>query len=279
MRHRARLRECRERVLVGKLSGAVGTGAALGEDAFEIERLVMEELGLGTEEAATQIVQRDRQIELLCHLANISVTSEKIANEIRTLQRPEIGELLEPFDTGKQVGSSTMSHKRNPITCENVTGLSRVLRSQLNAAFEGGVQWNERDLSNSSAERFILPHIFILCDEVLTKIAWVVRGMIVDKEAMARNIERAGPVIMAESVIMALVERGMGRQDAHEATRKAAMKHYQGMPYIDALLSDPDISALMGRDDLVLRLDPTRYTGTAGERVDRTVDKARSPQR
>jgi len=276
-RHRARLGEMLPRVLVGKLSGAVGTGAALGKDAAEVERLVMEELGLGAEEGATQIVQRDRQIEMLCLLANISVTAEKVATEIRTLQRPEIGELSEPFDVSRQVGSSTMSHKRNPITCENITGLSRVLRSLLTAAFEGAIQWNERDLSNSSAERFILPHMLILADEVLDKLTGVIDGLVVDEEAIARNLERAGDVIMAESVIMALVGKGMGRQEAHEATRKAAMKHYQGKGYLEALLEDGSIASVLGREELMKALDPATYTGTAGLRVDSIIGMVRSP--
>ncbi len=276
-RHRQRLKDCRGRLLVGKMSGAVGTGAALGKDALMVERLVMEDLGLGAEEAATQIVQRDRQIEFLTILANISVTIEKIATEIRTLQRPEIGELSEPFDEAKQVGSSTMSHKRNPITCENVTGLCRVLRSLLTAAFEGGVQWNERDLSNSSAERFILPHMTILSDEVMTKMALVISGLVVNESAIASNLQKAGQVIMAESVIMALVGKGMGRQEAHEATRLAAMRHYHGGSYIDALLGDKSIRDLLGRKELDAALDPSRYTGDAGRRVDLIVNAVRSP--
>ncbi|MDG6226137.1 MAG: adenylosuccinate lyase [Candidatus Thermoplasmatota archaeon] len=276
-RHIMRIEECRKRVLVGKVSGAVGTGAALGEESFEVERLVMEDLGLLAEEGATQIVQRDRQIEILCHLANLSVTVEKMSTEIRTLQRPEIGELMESFDSERQVGSSTMSHKRNPITCENVTGLARVLRSFLTASFEGGVQWNERDLSNSSAERFILPHMLVLADEILVKITSVMENLVIDREAIERNLNNAGSVIMAESVIMALVSKGMGRQEAHEITRQAAMEHYRGMAYKDALLKDGRVMSLLRPEELERSLTPSYYTGTARDRVDRIIASVRSP--
>jgi adenylosuccinate lyase len=277
-RHRQRLHQIRPRLLAGKMSGAVGTGAALGDRALEIEEWVMRELGLEVEEAATQIVQRDRMIELLSALCNISVTIEKISTEIRTLQRPEIGELQESFDSKKQVGSSTMSHKRNPIVCENITGLSRTLRGFLIPEFENGIQWNERDLSNSSSERFILPHMMILSDDIIHKMEGVIRNLVIDEERIAENLKKAGAVIMAESVIMALCEKGMGRQEAHEATRKAAMEHYGGKPYLEALLDQEGISSLLSREELEARLDPANYTGVAGKRVDDIIRRARSPQ-
>ncbi|MBN1539246.1 MAG: adenylosuccinate lyase, partial [Candidatus Thermoplasmatota archaeon] len=244
---------------------------------FEIESMVMEELGLGVEEASTQIVQRDRLNELLGHLANLSVSVEKVATEIRTLQRPEIGELSEPFDAEKQVGSSTMSHKRNPIVCENITGLARTLRGFLVPAYENGVQWNERDLSNSSSERFIIPHMMVLSDEVIVKLTWVLEGLVVNEERMTENLKRAGEVIMAESVIMRLVRKGMGRQEAHESTRKAAMKHYQGTPYRVALMEDNMVRSILSPGELEEALDPENYIGGAVERVDRVISMVRSP--
>jgi adenylosuccinate lyase len=277
-RHRQRLRESRERCLVGKMSGAVGSGAALGDKAFRIEELVMKDLGLGREEAATQIVQRDRLNEFLGHLANLSVTVEKVATEIRTLQRPEIGELQEPFDASKQVGSSTMSHKRNPIICENITGLSRTLRGFLLPSYENGVQWNERDLSNSSSERFIIPHMMVLADEILVKLSQVMDGLIVNEERIKENLKKAGDVIMAESVIMVLVSKGMGRQEAHEATRQAAMRHYEGTPYKMALFEDKNVSDLLTIKELEKALDPSNYTGVSSERVDNVIEIVRSPK-
>jgi len=270
-RHRNRLKESRKRLLVGKMSGAVGTGAALGDKAFEIEEIVMKELGLGKEEAATQIVQRDRLNEMLGHLANLSVTVEKIATEIRTLQRPEIGELQEPFDSKKQVGSSTMSHKRNPIVCENITGLARTLRGFLTPSFDNGVQWNERDLSNSSSERFIIPHMMVLADEIIQKLTQVMDGLIVNEDRIHENIKKAGDVIMAESVIMQLVAKGMGRQEAHEATRQAAMKHYKGTPYKMALFEDPSVSEKITIKELEDALDPGNYIGVSVERVKNVI--------
>jgi len=270
-RHRNRLKESRKRLLVGKMSGAVGTGAALGDKAFEIEEIVMKELGLGKEEAATQIVQRDRLNEMLGHLANLSVTVEKIATEIRTLQRPEIGELQEPFDSKKQVGSSTMSHKRNPIVCENITGLARTLRGFLTPSFDNGVQWNERDLGNSTSERFIIPHMMVLADEIIQKLTQVMDGLIVNEDRIHENIKKAGDVIMAESVIMQLVAKGMGRQEAHEATRQAAMKHYKGTPYKMALFEDPSVSEKITIKELEDALDPGNYIGVSVERVKNVI--------
>jgi len=278
-RHRERLSLCRGRVLVGKMSGAVGTGAALGDKAFAVESMVMEDLGLGAEEAATQIVQRDRMLELLSHICNLSVTLEKMATEVRTLQRPEIGELAEPFDSKEQVGSSTMSHKRNPIMCENITGLARTLRGFLIPAFEGAVQWNERDLSNSSAERFIIPHMMVLADEAVFRMTEVMKGLKVDPERIAQNLKAAGDVIMAESVIMALCGKGMGRQEAHELTRAAAMEHYSGADYRKALLKSSKVKELLTIKELDSALDPRNYTGTAGERVDRVLKRSMSPER
>ncbi len=275
-RHRDRLNESRVRLLVGKMSGAVGTGAALGEKAFKIEEIVMKDLGLGKEEAATQIVQRDRMTEMLGHLANLSVTVEKIASEIRTLQRSEIGELQEPFDSKKQVGSSTMSHKRNPIVCENITGLARTLRGFLIPSFENGVQWNERDLSNSSSERFIIPHMMVLADEIIIKLSEVLEGLIVNEEKIKENIKKAGDVIMAESIIMALVSKGMGRQEAHEITRQAAMEHYKGKPYKMALFDDTRVTDKLSIKDLEQALDPANYIGVSVERVQNVIDMVKS---
>jgi len=274
-RHLERIRGCRSRVEVGKMSGAVGSGAALGPLAFEIEGLVMDDLGLGREEGPTQIVQRDRMFEMFCHIANITITVEKIATEIRTLQRPEIGELSEPFDEGKQVGSSTMSHKRNPILCENITGLARTTRGFLLPAMQNGVQWNERDLSNSSSERFIIPHMFMLLDECLSKLNWVLSGMVVDRDRIGENLGRAGGLVMAESVMMALVAKGMGRQEAHEVTRKAAMLAYKGTGYYDALISMPEVDSLLNERELRASLDPSNYVGISRERVDRILESHR----
>ena len=170
-----------------------------------------------------------------------------------------------------------MSHKRNPITCENITGLARTARSFIIPAFENGVQWNERDLSNSSSERFIIPHTFILIDDILTKLDGVLSGLVVNRERIRENVSKAGDVIMAESVIMELVRKGMGRQDAHEATRKAAMDYYTGTPYADALMKLPEISERITREEVEEALRPENYTGVSGERVDRVIEMVKGP--
>jgi adenylosuccinate lyase len=169
------------------------------------------------------------------------------------------------------------SHKRNPITCENITGLARTLRGFLIPEFENGVQWNERDLSNSSSERFVIPHMMIIADDIVFKMAGVVRNLVVNEDRIRENLKRAGDVIMAESVIMALCRKGMGRQEAHEATRRAAMAHYAGKPYFEALLDEEDVRMLLTESELRESLNPASYTGVAGDRIDRILERAGSP--
>ena len=161
-------RQCSERVFVGKMSGAVGTQASLGENAERIQELVMKRLGIRAAEISTQIVQRDRYAELICDLAMVASSLDNFATEIRELARPEIGEVFESFEAEKQVGSSTMPHKRNPETCERVCGLARIVRSLTVPALEDVTTWHERDLTQSSAERFLLPEACILTDYILT---------------------------------------------------------------------------------------------------------------
>ena len=183
-RHLERLDECKKRVLVGKVSGAVGTQAGLGEHAEQIQELVMKRLGLQAAEISTQIVQRDRYAELVCIYAMVASSLENFATEIRELQRPEIGELFESFEAKKQVGSSTMPHKQNPETCERVCGLARIVRSLSTPALEDMVTWHERDLTQSSAERFILPESNIVLDYILNLTCNIVANLRVDSERM-----------------------------------------------------------------------------------------------
>lgn len=271
-RHIERLQQAQPRVCVGKLAGAVGTGAALGKDALLVQELLMKELGLGTEEAATQLVGRDRYAELVMICANIAASIERYGTEIRNLQRSEIGEVAEAFNAKKQVGSSTMAHKRNPITSENVCGLARIVRGFVTPTLENITSWHERDLTNSSAERFILPHVCVLTDDIVMKMDKVVRGLEVFPAKMRANIDSAGGLIMAESVMIALTGKGMSRQEAHEATRKAAMLSVdKGVPYKDALLRDPKIKKLLSPKELARVLDPLSYIGSAEEIVERAL--------
>ncbi|UCE46126.1 MAG: adenylosuccinate lyase [Methanobacteriota archaeon] len=271
-RHEERLRECKQRVLVGKMSGAVGTGAGFGDKAIEIEEEVMKQLELGVEEGPTQIVARDRYVELMAVIANIATSVEKFATEIRNLQRGEIGEVSELFDDAVQVGSSTMAHKRNPVTAENVCGLARIVRGFMTPAMESAVLWHERDLTNSSAERVFITHSFILADDILAKTEKMFRSLVINKERMLANLERAGSVIMAESVMMALVAKGMARQEAHELTRKCSMDVYKKCEdFKSYLMQEESVTSLLSEEELDASLNPRSYLGSSGRTVDRIV--------
>ncbi len=268
-RHQQRLGECAPRVLVGKMSGAVGTGAGFGPKALEIQKSVMSELKLGVEEGPTQIVARDRYVELFTLLANISCSIEKLATEVRNLQRSEIAEVAEPFDENVQVGSSTMAQKRNPVTAENVCGLARIVRGFAYPVFESSILWHERDLTNSSAERFFVPHSLILVDDMLAKLDALFAGLEVRPEQMKKNLAKAGSAIMAEAVLLELVAKGTGRQDAHELVRKCSMEAARsGEDFKTVLMMDKDVSSKLSEKDLDRVLDPKAYLGSARETVD-----------
>jgi len=273
-RHIERINDCKKRLLVGKISGAVGTGAALGKHAKEIQEIVMKELGLKAEEASTQIVGRDRYAELAGVLANIATSMEKFATEIRNLQRSEIGEVAEAFDVKKQVGSSTMPHKMNPITCEQICGLARVVRSLSQVAYENAIQWHERDLCNSSSERFWIPHCFILTDWIIFQMNKVFSNLRVFPERMKENIERSKGIPMAESVMMLLVKKGLARDKAHELVRRCAIKaQVENISLPDVLKKEKEINKLVSEDELKRSLDPESYIGRAEEIVDEVVKK------
>lgn len=268
-RHIQRLRECAPRILVGKMSGAVGTGAGFGPKAADIQKAVMEQLGLGVEEGPTQIVARDRYVELMSVLGNIACSVEKWATEVRNLQRGELGEVSEFFDEAVQVGSSTMAHKRNPVTAENVCGLARIVRGFMSPAYESAILWHERDLTNSSAERFFVPHSFILVDDTLSKMDKLFADLVVNKQVMERNLARAGSVIMAESVLLALVGKGVGRQDAHELIRKCSMDAQRACEdFKNFLMASKEVTAHLSEKEIDAALDPRAYLGSTGETVD-----------
>ncbi|HIH28639.1 MAG TPA: adenylosuccinate lyase [Thermoplasmata archaeon] len=273
-RHLERLHECKSRLLVGKMSGAVGSGAAMGKHALKIQELVMTDLKLGTEEAATQIVGRDRYIELLSVLANIASSMEKFAAEIRNLQRSELGEVSEAFEAKKQVGSSTMPQKRNPILCEQVCGIARVIRSFIIPAFENAIQWHERDLCNSSAERFILPHSLIMTDWIVFQMNKVFRNLQVNPERMRQNLENSKGLPMAEAVMTKLVEKGMGRGDAHELVRTCSLKAVSDdKQLLSVLLENPKVVKLLKKKELDEVMNPRNYLGVSDKIVDQVVKK------
>ncbi len=273
-RHIQRLAQCRERLLVGKMSGAVGTMAGLGPHASKIQELVMQRLGLRAADISSQIVQRDVHAEFICLLAIMASTLEKIATEIRELQRPEIGELAEPFDKTKQVGSSTMPHKRNPELCERVCGLARIVRSLVVPALEDVPTWHERDLTQTSAERFIIPEACILVDYMLHLTTNILNGLYVDEDRMAKNIDVTQGRAMSEAVMIALVKKGMSRQEAHEHLRLLSMKsEAEKRSFRKILQEDKTVSAKLREKEIDKALDPHGYLGTAIKQVDLMVKK------
>jgi adenylosuccinate lyase len=263
-RHLQRLEECKKRVLAGKISGAVGTQAGLGEHADQIQELVMKRLGLHAAEISTQIVQRDRYAELICIYGVVASSLENFATEIRELQRPEIGELFESFEAKKQVGSSTMPHKQNPETCERVCGLARIIRSLSTPALEDMVTWHERDLTQSSAERFILPESNILLDYILNLMCNIVANLRVDSERMLQNLSLTEGRAMSEAVMMALTRKGVNRQDAHELLRKLTIQSaVDKKDFKQVLLEDKFVSSKLTAKEIDAALDPKNYLGTA----------------
>ena len=269
-RHLQRLNECKKRVLAGKVSGAVGTQAGLGEHAEEIQALVMKRLQLSTAEISTQIVQRDRHAELICIYSMIASSLENFATEIRELQRPEIGELFESFETKKQVGSSTMPHKQNPEICERICGLARIVRSLNTPALEDMITWHERDLSQSSAERFILPESSILLDYILSLMCNIVANLRVDSKRMIQNLSLTEGRAMSESVMMALTQKEVNRQDAHELLRQLTIRSaVEKKPFKQVLIEDPFVSSKLTEEEINQALDPKNYLGTAVKQAEK----------
>jgi adenylosuccinate lyase len=265
-----RLNECKKRVLVGKISGAVGTQAGLGEHAEQIQELVMKRLGLRPAEISTQIVQRDRYAELVCVYSMVASSLENFATEIRELQRPEIGELSEAFETNKQVGSSTMPHKQNPETCERISGLARIVRSLTTPSLENMVTWHERDLTQSSAERFIFPESNILLDYMLSLMCDVVTNLRVDQQRMLQNLTLTQGRAMSEAVMMALAKKGVNRQEAHEMLRKLTIiSATEKKDFKQVLLQDKSISGKLSQAEIDEALNPKNYLGTAVKQAEK----------
>jgi len=275
-RHRDRLREGSARILVGKISGAVGTGAGFGPKALEIQGTVLGDLGLGIEEAATQVVGRDRYAEFVAILANVAASLEKFCTEVRNLQRTEIGEVAEAFEASKQVGSSTMAQKENPIASENVCSLSRIVRSLVTPALENVPLWHERDLTNSASERILIPHACVLIDEMLARTTEIFRDLRVFPDRMRANLEATKGQVMAESVMIALVGKGLGRQEAHELVRIAAQKARTKDAHLrDVLAADARVTKFLSKKELEAAMDPARYLGESVAIVEAVVKRVR----
>src|SRR5919204_4713680 len=242
-----RVRRARAIISVGKLSGAVGTFAHLPPS---VEADVCTRLGLEPAQVASQVIQRDRHAELLAALAITAASLETFALEIRGLQKTEIGEVEEPFGKG-QKGSSAMPHKRNPIGCEQICGLARILRANAHAAVENIALWHERDISHSSVERVILPDSFIALDHMLRRFTRIVGGMVVYPDRMKENLERSRGVVFSGTELLELARRGVAREQAYEWVQRNAMRSIdEQRSFKELLLADPDVRGVLTRTEI-----------------------------
>ncbi len=265
-RHEGRMREAAETMRVGKLSGAVGTFAHLSPD---VEEKVMRKLSLKPAPAASQVVQRDRHAHYISTLALIGATLEKIAVEVRHLQRTEVREAEEYFSPG-QKGSSSMPHKRNPITSEQIAGLARILRSNAVAAMENVALWHERDISHSSVERIIFPDSTILMDYLLEKTSNLIERLVVYPERMKENLELTQGLVYSGELLLALVAKGVTREDAYRWVQRNAMRVWdEGGTFRDKVLGDADISLSLSRSEVAHVFDSTRLLAN----VDRIFER------
>ena len=269
IRDRDRLRRARDQVAVGKLSGAVGTYSQLSP---EVESYVCDRLGLQVEDAATQVVPRDRHAEFLAAVAVTGASLERFAQEIRHLQRTEVREVEEPFARG-QKGSSAMPHKRNPVVCERICGLARLLRAYAATGFENVALWHERDISHSSVERVSLPDACILLDYMIDRMRWVLDGLVVYPDRMRANLELSGGVVNSQSVLTALLKKGsLQREEAYALVqRDATIAWNEGRPLKEVLKSDPDVARQLDPDEIEQCFESKRYLaniGTVFERLE-----------
>jgi len=267
-----RLQQIKVWDLVGKFGGAVGTYASHGTSGFELERLVMDELGLTPNLVSTQVVSRDRYAEMIWWTASVASTIAKIAKEMRDLQRTEIAEMFEPFEKD-QVGSSTMASKRNPHKSERLCGVYRIVASHVIPMLEdNALIEHERDLTNSSVERILLPENFILLDYMLTQLASIMKGSEINEENVKRNLDLTKGAIMSEDILVELVKLGMNRQDVHEILRQVAIRcREEGISYRQGVEEDERIKDKIAPDELDRIFDPRNYIGLALQIVDRVV--------
>ncbi len=271
-----RLLHAKENVCLGMMDGAVGTTAALGTQGWEVHKKVSEILGLKPAPITNQVLQRDNHVEFVATLANIATTLSKIALEVRNLQRTEIQELGEFFDPEKQVGSSTMPHKMNPITAERICGVARIVKSYVNAAMENNPLWHERDLTNSSCERIMFPEACILTDYILNLTIKLMNNLIFYDENIERNLNFTHGLIMAERLMAELTRAGMGKQTAYGVARKNAIKaNKEKLLLADLILEDPDASQFLTKEDVERIMDPHTYIGSAPIIVDEILESSK----
>jgi adenylosuccinate lyase len=272
-RDRGRLARALETMRVGKLAGAVGTYSVTEP---EVERLACERLGLVPEQAPTQVVPRDRHAELLSALALTAASLERFATEIRHLARTEVREVAEPF-AGGQKGSSAMPHKRNPVVAERICGLARVVRAAASVGLENVALWHERDISHSSAERVVVPDAFLALDYSLDRFTWLAVGLVVDADRMRANLDVSGALLFSQRVLLALVEAGLGRDDAYRLVQRSALRAQdEGRDFRELVESDPEVAARLDGERLEQAFDladALRYADTIVDRL-ATLDRA-----
>lgn len=268
-RNRKRLRAARESIAVGKLSGAVGTFAHL---APAVEEGVCRRLNLKPDPISTQVIQRDRHAEVLCAIALTGASLEKIATEIRHLQKTEVREVEEPFAKG-QKGSSAMPHKRNPVGCENMTGLARLLRGYAVPALENVALWHERDISHSSTERVILPDATTLLDYMLARLGGILEGLHVYPEAMEANLNKTRGLLYSQQCLLALTRAGLSREEAYALVQDAAMRCWAGEgDFLDLLCATPGVTDRVPREELAKLFDPRLFLTHVDEIFERVFE-------
>lgn len=269
-RHLDRLMEISPRLNVGKMSGAVGTMASFGDQGIEIQKRVMKILGLESVLIANQVIQRDRFAEVILFTCLVAGTIDKIAREMRILQRTEIAEMFEPFGKS-QVGSSTMPHKRNPHKAERLCSISRIIKSNSYIALENMTLEDERDLTNSASERVLFPENFILLDYMLSQIISIIPGEF-NENNIEKNLALTKGAILTEKIMIELVNKGIGRQDGHEIMRKTAIEAKQkDVSLKEILMKNPTINNIFNETEIDSMLDPKNYLGKAEEQVENLV--------
>jgi adenylosuccinate lyase len=263
-RSRTRVAAALEANRVGQLSGTVGTYAQVEPD---VERIACERIGLAPDPLSTQVIARDRHAELLCALALCATSLERFATEIRHLARTEVREVEEPFGKGMK-GSSAMPHKRNPKVAERICGLARVIRASALVGFENVPLWHERDISNSSAERVVVPDAFLALDYMLDRFVWVVDGLLVDAERMRRNLDASHGLVFSHRLLLALVESGVARDEAYRLVQRHAMQAWEEeTDFRELVEADPEINTRVDLDS-VFDLEATvRHVDTVFERL------------
>jgi adenylosuccinate lyase len=272
-RNIVRLRQLRERALVCKTLGVVGTGSVMGEKALEVQVIASRKLGLKPMETATQIVPRDLLAEVIFFTSLVASTLDKMAVEVRNLQRTEIREVEEPF-VADQIGSSAVPIKRNPIRCERVSSIAKYIRSLPEVGLNNIPLWHERDLSNSANERIIVPSAFILLDECMNSMMEVMEGLVVREDRIRANIDMTKEQIYSEFVLDALLRKGLSRSRAHKLLRKSANEALkENITYSEAILKDDELRSLLTREVVMSLFDPKKHLSASKRIISNVIEQ------